>query len=200
VHLLINDFHDPIAGNVVNYASRAHSKEGFMETLHYESRRPAVPRRLPIRVPWMTIFVGTAIVVGLGLFFLPGAPRAQCGSNEYQIVVGLYDYAQRNGGALPPSLMVLQQTNSNFSKIIACPAGPGAYVYVGQTVNLKTAPHGTILLYEPPTNHKDRKSGKGLMHVGYADGSIQQVVQPQADKIIAELNAGHNPPRAEMIR
>ena len=50
-----------------------------------------------------------------------------------------------------------------------------------------SAAPGTILLYEPPTNHKDPKSGKGAMIVGYADGSVMMVTQPQADKIIAEV-------------
>jgi prepilin-type processing-associated H-X9-DG protein len=163
---------------------------------------------------WVHIAIGTLLLLLLllgGLVFLssmgrakPIAQRAQCGTNEHQLVTAIFDYAQKNGGNLPASLQVLRgpvsSTSNSAAKIFHCPTGPGDYIYVGAGMNLSTAAKGTILLYEPPTNHKDSKTGKPAMNVGYADGSVRTIVQPQADKIIAELKAGHNPPRAEMIK
>jgi hypothetical protein len=38
------------------------------------------------------------------------------------------------------------------------------------------------------------------MNVLFGDGHVEFIAQPNADKMIAELKAGHNPPRREMMR
>jgi hypothetical protein len=170
---------------------------------------PKDPRQ--VRIPWFAIIMGSFMLAAIVALFMPAlgcahctSTRVQCGTNEHQIVVAIFDYAQKNGGNLPPSMQLIKNSFSSTSswnlKILQCPEGPGNYIYVGAGLNLKTAPKGTILLYEPPTNHKDLKSGRGAMNVGYVDGAVRRIVQPQADKIIAELNAGHNPPREEIIK
>jgi hypothetical protein len=173
--------------------------------LDYASRRS---RGEPIS--WVGVGVATVLLLLVGAFLVEVVTtprhvhRPQCGTNEHQILTAIYDYAQRNGGNLPPSLQALQgragSTSSSYLQIFHCPAGPGGYIYVGAGMNLSTTAKGTILIYEPPTNHKDPKTGKGEMNVGYVDGAVRTIVQPQADKIIAELKAGHNPPREEMIQ
>ena len=111
-----------------------------------------------------------------------------------------FDHAQRNNGVLPQNLQLLQPPTAlmspkQFSQLLVCPTTSKPFVYVGAGININTSPPNTILIYEPPTNHKDPKTSKGTMSVGYKDGSVMMVSQPFADKIIAELNAGHNPPR-----
>jgi hypothetical protein len=175
----------------------------------------ASPRTRGESVSWVKVVVGTVLLLlvagAILLILLPPlgksggvSPRVHCGINEHQILTCIFDYTAKNGGNTPASLQQLRAslpaTSSSWQKISQCPAGSGAYVYVGQGLVLANAVKGTILLYEPPTNHKDPKTGKGAMNVAYTDGSVWLIVQPQAAKIIAELKAGHNPPRAEMIR
>jgi len=127
----------------------------------------------------------------------------RCGANERVLLVALYDYAQQHHGSLPASLTALQQNAANpgaISKLLICPEGHTTLIYRGGGLNLKMIPKDTILVYELPANHTDSRTGKAAMNVGYADGSVRLITQPQANNIIAELKAGHNPPRAEMIK
>lgn len=80
------------------------------------------------------------------------------------------------------------------------PGGPGGYVYLGAGLNMNTIPRDTILIYEPPSNHKHPQTGKPETNIVQADGAVHLIESPQAEKIIAELKAGHNPPRAEMVK
>jgi prepilin-type processing-associated H-X9-DG protein len=50
-------------------------------------------------------------------------------------------------------------------------------------------------MYEPPCNHDH-----GGMNVLYADGHVDFIPMPTAKKIIAELHAGHNPPREDKLK
>jgi prepilin-type processing-associated H-X9-DG protein len=49
-----------------------------------------------------------------------------------------------------------------------------------------------VLAYEPPSNHP----GIGI-NVLYGDGHVEFLPAATATKVLAELNAGHNPPRPE---
>jgi hypothetical protein len=120
-----------------------------------------------------------------------------CGIYIHQLLTFVYDYAQKNGGSLPPSLATAS-SSSQLSRLLVCPETRSAYIYLGRGLKLRTAPSDTILIYEQPGPHGPQ--GKSMMMVGYKDGSVRAVTQPQADKIIAELKAGHNPPRPDKIQ
>jgi hypothetical protein len=178
-----------------------------VSTLDYASPGTKPARR----VPWMMIVVSVFALAGTGAMLLPAmgkscacvSKRVQCGSNEHQILRFISDYAQNHQGAAPPSLDLLRDdfaASTSAAEVFHCPEGKEDYVYVGFGINVNLNRSQTILLYEPPTNHKDPKTGKGAMNVGYVDGAVRTIVQPQADKIIAELKSGHNPPREEMIK
>lgn len=66
-----------------------------------------------------------------------------------------------------------------------------SYVYVAPKPTTVTPQ--SVVLFEPITNHLDR------IHVLFGDGSIKSIEQPRAKKFLMELQAGHNPPRAEML-
>jgi prepilin-type processing-associated H-X9-DG protein len=55
------------------------------------------------------------------------------------------------------------------------------------------APPEAVLAYEPLANH-----GNGG-NVLYADGRVAWEDAARLTKLIAELNAGHNPPRPERL-
>lgn len=38
------------------------------------------------------------------------------------------------------------------------------------------------------------------MNIAQVDGAVHLIESPRAEKIIAELKAGHNPPRAEKLK
>lgn len=86
------------------------------------------------------------------------------------------------------------------SKLLQCPVGAGAYIYTGAGLNLESISPDTVLIYEPSSNHKSTKAGRPTIHIGQADGAVHLIESPKAEKIVAELNAGHNPPRTEKIR
>jgi hypothetical protein len=158
------------------------------------------------------IAVYTLLFGGIIVAFLPTPGRRitttrnpSCGHNIHQLIVFAHDYAQRNSGSFPPTLQAVQPPSSklrpsDFSKLLVCRATGLPHIYVGSGINLNTAPPDTILIYEQPGGHKDSKGNKGMINVGYKDGSVRLVAQPQADKIIAELKFGHNPPRPEKIQ
>lgn len=163
-----------------------------------------------LRARWWLVPVGTTIVLLLGvlILFLPAigeGPRPaslRCGYNLQQVMVVIGIYAAQNQGAFPPSLQLLstQAPASSHPMLFHCPGGSGAYVYLGTGMNLQTVTKDAILIYEPLSNHQNPNTGKMAMNILYGDGRVQLTYSPLADKIIAELNAGHNPPRAEKIR
>lgn len=64
-----------------------------------------------------------------------------------------------------------------------------SYVYIPP--NLTGVTPQSVVLFEPITNHLDR------IHVLFGDGGIKSIEQPRATKFLMELQAGHNPPRAQ---
>lgn len=160
------------------------------------------------RVPLIVWIFNAMVLVVLGALILPAFPRqqpayrAQCGANEKQLVGAIVAYAKQNQGNLPPTLRAVlpPSITSQQSKLLQCPLGPGAYVYLGAGLNLNAIPRDTILIYEPPGNHKNPQTGKTGMNIAQVDGAVHLIESPRAEKIIAELKAGHNPPRAEKLR
>ena len=63
-----------------------------------------------------------------------------------------------------------------------------SYIYLGKGFTSSVAPN-VILAYEPLSNH-----GSG-MNVLFGDGHVEFFHTAEATALIAELTAGHNPPR-----
>jgi predicted Zn finger-like uncharacterized protein/prepilin-type processing-associated H-X9-DG protein len=137
------------------------------------------------------------------------ANRVKCASNMRQIGQALLLYANDNQGQYPPKLENLLLAGNITSNVFVCPdstdtPAPGAtpaaqaaalssgghesYVYIP---NLNTSASAeTIVLYEPLTDHK----AEG-MNVLFGDGHVEFDGKAQAARMIAEIQAGFNPPR-----
>lgn len=144
---------------------------------------------------------GRPTVVGL---------RVKCGSNMRQIGQAIWLYSNENRGLFPPRLEDLILTQDITSEVFVCPstshtAAPGttpqqqaaaltsqpghlSYVYVGQKMN-STVGADVVVLYEPLTNHN--QAGSNML---FGDGRVEWIEAKQAGKIIAEVQAGQNPP------
>ena len=163
---------------------------------------------------------GQLVLVGLVALLLPSMGRARepanrikCASNLRQVGQALQIYANDYGGMYPPSFDELLVYGDLFPEAFVCPSSddvtatgattramlanlhrPGfcSYVYAfdGQTLAATTLTPKHVLAYEDLTNH-DRRG----MNVLYGDGSVQWLDVPAAEHVIAELQAGHNPPR-----
>lgn len=69
-----------------------------------------------------------------------------------------------------------------------------SYVYAGRGMSTQTSPDA-IVMYETISNH----DGDG-MNVLFADGHVDYFMKRDVVKMVAEVQAGHNPPRAEMLK
>ncbi|HEY7086674.1 MAG TPA: H-X9-DG-CTERM domain-containing protein [Tepidisphaeraceae bacterium] len=173
----------------------------------------------------LLIIIGIiALLVGILLPAVTDRPRGYqtrvtlCASNLRQIAQQLYVYGNANG-AFPDALQTMIRDPGNRLRafIFVCPTSPQtaspatsaaklakdfdddpaaylSYVYLGAALPFPP-PAKAVLAYEPLANHR----GMG-MNVLFADGHVEYLAKPQADKLIAELNSGHNPPRAEMMK
>jgi prepilin-type processing-associated H-X9-DG protein len=141
-----------------------------------------------------------------------GANRIKCASNLKQIGLALQIYSQGNGNRYPPTLDEVLVDGDITSEVFCCPSGnderaigpttqallqdfhkPGhnSYVYVAGNQSDRTSTDTYVLAYEQPGNH----ANKG-MNVLYGDGHVDWVPQAEATRVIAELQAGFNPPRS----
>ena len=122
-------------------------------------------------------------------------------------------YAQDYGGQFPPSFDLALVHGDLDAAAFICPAsghtpaaGPTtravaarlvgdpkhcSYVYTGAGLTLKTATPGHVLAYEHLRNHQ-----RNGMNVLFGDGHVEWVESTAAERVVAELKAGHNPPRA----
>lgn len=170
------------------------------------------------------VLVALASLVGAGVFaciFLPAlnrdrsgdSSRVKCASNLRQIGMGVMMYANENGGQFPDAVEKLITTQDLTSEVFVCPSSnddratgatsqavaadllkPGhlSYVYVGKGMNSATGPGATstaVLAYEPLSNH----SSAGI-NVLFADGHVAFVPVAQAKQLVADVQAGKNPP------
>jgi competence protein ComGC len=163
---------------------------------------------------------GQLILIALVILLLPNLGRARepanrikCASNLRQIGLALQIYSTDHGKQYPPSFDELLLTGDIIPEAFVCPSSTGEkaegataqhlihnfhqpgccnYVYAlagpGLPASALTARH--VLAYEDMTNH-DRKG----MNVLYGDLSTQWLARREAEHLIAELQAGHNPPR-----
>jgi prepilin-type processing-associated H-X9-DG protein len=142
----------------------------------------------------------------------PAANRVKCMSNLRQIGQGIFLYAMDNRGRFPPDLDALMLTQDLTFEVLVCPssndtkatgpttqaalnamhAQPGhcSYIYVGGSLTKQTATAQHVVAYEPMSNNR----GAG-MNVLFGDGSVQFLNQAESTYLLAELKAGHNPPR-----
>jgi prepilin-type processing-associated H-X9-DG protein len=123
------------------------------------------------------------------------AQTVQCLSQMRQMSVGIFMYANANGGWTPPALNLATTGIPSFT-CPAAPAGASNYVYVVKPIRINSVPRPSayVTIYEPPTNHVN------LINFAYLDGHCESIPLARAQKIINELNAGFNPPRAERIQ
>jgi prepilin-type processing-associated H-X9-DG protein len=137
------------------------------------------------------------------------ANRIKCASNMRQIGQALLLYANDNHGQYPPNLEDLLPAGNVTSNVFICPSsndtpasgstpqalaaalsagGHESYIYIPNLNSSASA--DTIVLYEPLSDH----SGDG-MNVLFGDGHVEFDVKQQAAGMIAEIQAGFNPPR-----
>ena len=139
------------------------------------------------------------------------ANRGACASNLRKIGAALERYTLDNGGKFPESLARLMVAEKLNGEMFLCPQGgqtavrgdkPQAraekltfgrhlsYAYVGRGLSRRSgagAGYATVLAYERLSNHGDG------MNVLFADGRVVFVTEPQATRMIADLQAGKNP-------
>lgn len=138
------------------------------------------------------------------------ANRVKCASNMRQIGLAIMMYSnQERNGAFPDSFdKVVKAGFVNNGDVFVCPSsndtdagnttqqiiaglhgsGHDSYTYIGSGIDNK-ADGNTVVLYEPPGNH--RPDGGNFL---FADGHVEFLPKPRAQKIIAEIQAGQNPP------
>ncbi len=170
---------------------------------------------------WLPIILIGSLFL-LSVFLPPSSkigPRASarvhCASNLRQIGQAMLLYANDNGSKYPdhiedllveeiaPVAFVCPSTNDTASA-----AGPTtqatqanfvtpghcSYIYLGKGFTTAASAE-TILAYEPLKNH----DGDGS-NVLFGDGHVEFVEKQLMTKMLAELAAGQNPPRAEKLK
>ena len=66
--------------------------------------------------------------------------------------------------------------------------GHVSYIYLGRGMT-REPPPSAVILYERLENHEEG------INVYFGDGHTEFILKEQAEKMLAELRAGHNPPR-----
>jgi prepilin-type processing-associated H-X9-DG protein len=140
--------------------------------------------------------------------------RVKCHKQLQAIGQAMLLYANEHNGAYPATVDDLIITQDITPSIFVCPASddvpasngatlaataanvavPGhlSYVILSKGFTDRATPD-IVLVYEPLTNHQNTG-----MHVLFGDSHVEFVQVRKARRIIAELNAGHNPPRPEI--
>lgn len=132
------------------------------------------------------------------------AEQFRCESQMRAIVFCLQMYANNHRGVHPPGLQAAADDGDVSPKIFICegsgdpvPASSSStklparisYTYTGraQPVTAIKNPAKEVALYEQP-NHN------GGMNVAFYDGFVEFVPRGKAQRVLAELKAGNNPP------
>lgn len=166
--------------------------------------------------------VAWTIGIGLGLLLLimiilpqlgtakEGPNRVKCASNMQQLAqsVALYrnDYHVWPqtlgdiliGGDLNPDFFTCPSSSAEQARGLTIQEAAqtltdpkhGSYIYYPPPPDAGDLDPKIVLMVERPENHK----GDG-MNVLFADGHVEWFRQPDFQRVLAELQAGHNPPR-----
>lgn len=156
--------------------------------------------------------VGAAVMVPHYNRTRLAAHRATCAANLRKIGGALDLYTHESGGNFPESLSRLMLTQKLSADLFVCPVSDqtiaaGAtvqaqaekltwgkhlsYAYLGRGMSKRTGPGSgvtAVIAYERLSNHRDG------IHVLFADGHVAYVPEPRASQMIADLQAGRNPP------
>jgi prepilin-type processing-associated H-X9-DG protein len=162
---------------------------------------------------WGTCFLGPMSGFGRGLRQArQQARQVQCSNNLRQIGQGLIMYAATNQGQFPTKLSMLIEHAGLPPQIFVCPhtsdtpaqgadakaqakdmerGGHLSYVYVGQGLT-QNSPADSVLAYEKVGNH-----GNQGTNVLFLDGHVEWYDATATTTLLAELNAGNNPPQTK---
>jgi prepilin-type processing-associated H-X9-DG protein len=171
---------------------------------------------------WVVPAILVLLVLLLGAILVPSlnsrsehSPRVTCANHLRQIGLACLMYANGHSDQYPDSLATVLRDEDITADVFVCPSSNDApangpttqaivanltagrhlsYIYVGRGLT-SAASADTVLAYEPLTNH----AGQG-MEVLYADGHVEFQDAVTARKIMAQLQAGDNPPRAERLK
>jgi prepilin-type processing-associated H-X9-DG protein len=143
------------------------------------------------------------------------ANEVKCGANLRLIGQAMVLYANNHQGQYPDTIGELVEEGIPTSVFVCSgsndeDAEPGAttqetvanihagghlsYIYLAKGMT-NTGYANVVLVYEPLSNHQN----KG-MNVLFGDGHVEWFDLKLATKWLAELNAGHNPPRTGAVK
>lgn len=166
------------------------------------------------RLKWILLpLAGLLFVVPAGLYWLRAARepdgRFPCPENLHQIGIALLIYSHDHQGRYPDTFADLMLAESLGPEVFICPSSSAvrssastlreaaadlsnpahcSYIYAGKRMT-SDAPAEAVLAYEPLENHQ----GDGI-NVLFGDGHTNFIGRAAAEKLIAELKAGHDPP------
>jgi prepilin-type processing-associated H-X9-DG protein len=196
------------------------ASSGSKPVLEYGPRAPRAWATPAVRRTGLAILVLLIPVMAVASYALlrpninicrEPATRIKCASNLRQIGQALLIYSNEQGGVFPPSFEELLLYGDIWGDVFVCPQtehsppggatpqerasefrkhGSPSYVYVGAGLKANDVTPQHVLAHELPTNH-----GTDGMNVLFGDGHVDWVPRQDVAHLIAELQAGHNPPR-----
>ena len=179
---------------ITGYLAIRESRRGYKTAALNGVGKSASDVGLILGIVNLLLWLGLAITVPPEIIRMRGhARQITCLTHMRDIAADVFAYSTVNKGWFPPSL------NTKGIRSLTCPdvSGPSNYVYVlgGTRQASTTQPSWTVvMMYEPPGNHP------GSVNFAYADGHCEILSTSRAQKMIAELNAGFNPPRPAKVK